>query len=250
MLSDRDAQITEWIGRVGAVGAEHVSQRFGMAICPAYKRLSLLVEHGLIEYRAILHRRPGMYSATRMGLRWQGLGRLSVFQVRPVSYEHAWHVATAATALHRELPDWRLIGEREVVALEAEGKELFASAVVRDDAHRFMRRRPDLALESPSGRLIALEVELSIKTPVRLQKICRSWARAQHVGHVYYLAESRTRESVLRAVEKTRTGDRITVLALEDVAGIAEREAGRDVNQNGTSTLPSWYEQADSRAAA
>lgn len=251
MQTDRDAQIVAWIGRLGAAGGVHVSERFGVSRCRAYQRLGCLVADGLLEHRTLLHRRPGLYSATRRGLRWQGLGRLSMFQVRPGSYEHAWQVATAATALCRALPGWRMIGEREIIALEAEDSRLFASAVIGSGASQVKRRRPDLALESPSGRVIAIEVELSIKAPTRIQKICRSWARANHVGHVYYLAEPRTRESVLRAVDETRTKDRITVLALENVASIAEREVGGDdEDQDGTELLPSWYEQTDSRAAA
>lgn len=48
MATDRDAQIVEWLGRVGAAGAEHVAQQFGMGPKKAYGRLCALSADGLV----------------------------------------------------------------------------------------------------------------------------------------------------------------------------------------------------------
>ncbi len=68
--------------------------------------------------------------------------------------------------------------------------------------------RPDLALISPTGRTLAVEIELSIKAPRRLAAICRGWARARHVSHVYYLADAAPARAVSRAIAETRAEDR------------------------------------------
>lgn len=91
-----------------------------------------------------------------------------------------------------------------------------------------MLHRPDLALVSPSGRVVAIEVERSIKAPGRLRAICRGWARARHVSHVYYLATEPAGRAVRRAIDATRAHDRIAVLASADVAGLAARELARE----------------------
>ena len=76
MQTERDGQIVEWIGRLGAAGAEHVMSRFAMGRSWAYSRLRSLTADGLLEPRTVLHREPGLYVATNRGLRWRGLGRL------------------------------------------------------------------------------------------------------------------------------------------------------------------------------
>ncbi len=104
MQTEKDAEIVGWVGRLGAAGAEHVMARFEMGRSWAYERLGQLVADRLLEQRMVLFRKPGVYAATAAGLRWRGLERLGVHQVRPGGYEHAWEVAQAAVALHQGLP--------------------------------------------------------------------------------------------------------------------------------------------------
>ena len=46
MLTQRDIAITEWVGRQGAVRAEHVMARFSIGRTVAYRRLHELVDFG------------------------------------------------------------------------------------------------------------------------------------------------------------------------------------------------------------
>jgi hypothetical protein len=227
MQTEKDAEIVGWIGRVGAAGAEHVMGRFGMGRSWAYARLGSMVAGGLLEKQTLLYRRPGLYVATAEGLRWRGLRRLGVFKLSPGGFEHAERVAEAAVALHRAFPGWRVLSEREIRVEEADGGELLASARVGElPGGRPALHRPDLALISPQGRVLAVEVELSVKARRRLAAICRGWARARHVGHVYYLATTQPARAVSRAIAETRAEDRVTVLALGDVDGVAGVERG------------------------
>ena len=224
MLTEMDAGIVDWIGRLGAAGAEHVMRRMGMGRSWAYHRLGALAADGLLAQQIVLYRRPGMYVATRAGLRWRGLSQLGACRVGPGAFEHAWQVAESAVALHEHLAGWQTLSDREVRALESEGA-LFASAQVGEGpGGRPALHRPDLALVSPAGRVLAVEVELSIKAPRRLQAICRGWARARHLGGVYYLATPPAARAVERAVEEVRAEDQITVLALDDTAALAAAE--------------------------
>jgi hypothetical protein len=233
MQTQRDAEIVGWVGRIGAAGVDHVMGRFGMGRSWAYARLARLVADGLLEQRMLLHRKPGLYIATAEGLRWQGLRRLGVYKVSPGSFEHAEQVAGVAVALNRGFPGWQVLSEREIRAEESDKGELLASARVGElPGGRAALHRPDLALLSPEGRALAVEVELSVKTASRLRTICRGWARARHVSHVYYLATPPAARAVGRAVKETRAEDRVTVLALGDVAALVGME-GREVSHAG-----------------
>jgi hypothetical protein len=232
MQTERDAAIVGWIARLGAAGAEHVMGRFEMGRSWAYARLSRLVLDGLVEARTMLYRQPGLYVATAEGLRWQGLERLGVYRVGPGGFEHARRLATVAVALHQGLRGWELWSERELRLAESERGELVASARVGElPGGRPALHRPDLAAIAPDGRVVAVEVELSVKAPRRLAAICRSYARARHLERVYYLASPPAARAVARAVTETRAQDRITVLSLGETDALigAEREGAGHV---------------------
>jgi hypothetical protein len=93
MQTGRDAEIVYWIGCLGGAGAEHVMRELVMSRSAAYQRLRSLTRDGLLEHHAVLYGRPGMYTATLAGLRWQGIAHLGVCNVRPGGFEHAWQVA-------------------------------------------------------------------------------------------------------------------------------------------------------------
>jgi hypothetical protein len=183
----------------------------------AYAHLGRLVTDGLLEQKTLLYRQPGLYLATAEGLRWQGLDRLGVYRVGPGGFEHAWQVASAAVALYLGLPGWAVVSERELRLAESDRGELLASARVGElPGGRPALHRPDHALIAPDGRMVAVEVELSVKAPRRLAAICRGYARARHLDRVYYLASPPAARAVARAIEETRAQDRITVLSLDD----------------------------------
>ena len=128
MQTHRDAQVVDWIARLGAAGAEHVMSRFSLSRSVAYARLNSMVCDELLEHHAVLYARPGMYTATPAGLRWQGLESLGKFAVRPGGFEHAWQVAQAIVQIENGLSGWPVFSEREIRAVENNSGKLFASA--------------------------------------------------------------------------------------------------------------------------
>ncbi len=218
LLTERDAQMVAWISGLGAAGAEHVRRRFDIgSISTAYRRLRLLTADGLLDHRTVLDGWPGVYSATREGMRWQGLEGQRVFKVKDGQFKHTWQVAHTAAELHCALPGWEVIGERGILSIESDQDDLYASIRVAGRSGRKMLHRPDLALALPGVGVVAVEVELSVKAPPALNPICRSWARARHIDRVYYLALPKPARAVRKAVKATMAEDRIRVLDLDDI---------------------------------
>jgi hypothetical protein len=225
--TNRDQQIAAWLGELGAAGAEHVGARFGMGRSWTYRRLQLLVADGLLVERRLLHQQAGLYVATAEGLRWTGLGRLGVFRVGAGGFQHAREVARVAAELPR-LGARGLLSERTLRAAENDAGELIASARLGSlPGGRIALHRPDLALRSESGEMVAVEVELSVKAPRRLEAICRGYARARHLDHVAYLAAPAAARAVSRAAVAVRAEQRIRVHALEDLEGVAGGLTGK-----------------------
>ena len=67
VLTKRDREIVRWIGRHGAVQAEHVMTRFSIGRTAAYRRLHELVECELVRRHRLLYNHPGLLTATRTG---------------------------------------------------------------------------------------------------------------------------------------------------------------------------------------
>ena len=226
MQTERDALIVDWVGRIGAAGAEHVMRRFGMGRSWAYTRLSRQVALGALEERRLLYRQPGLYVATSDGLRGQGLSRLGVYRVSPGGFVHAREVAAAAAALHFALPGFQLLAERELRLVESDEGKLLASVKVGELADGLPAlHRPDLVVRrgrqdaGGRGRAVGEGAEAAAR-------ICTAYARARHVDHVYYLAEPAPARAVARAIAETRAESRITVLPLADAAALGRLEAG------------------------
>lgn len=221
MLTARDRAIVEWIARVGAAGAEHVERRCELPRRVACRRLGALVDERLLTRRAVLYREPSLYLATAAGLRLCGLQHLGVPRIGAGSFRHACELAGVAVELSRGLVGWRLLSERELRAEEARRDRLLGS-VRAGEGPRL--HRPDLVLVSPTGRVAAVEVELSLKAPRRLEAICAAWAGARHVDSVYYLAGALAVRGVGRAVARTRAEHTVRVLALADTITLVSLE--------------------------
>jgi hypothetical protein len=88
--------------------------------------------------------------------------------------------------------------------------------------------RPDLVMWAPreAGHLpVAIEVELTLKAPRRLERICRAWARCREVSGVLYLCPGPVCAAVERAIERAGARERVVALTLERLPGVAIERA-------------------------
>jgi hypothetical protein len=84
----------------------------------------------------------------------------------------------------------------------------------RTEVRERAARTEDAEMRSAPGshRVIAIEVELTPKSPGRLEAILRAWRQADCVWRVdYYCAPGQTRRAVERAAAKVRMGERILI---------------------------------------
>jgi hypothetical protein len=63
---------------------------------------------------------------------------------------------------------------------------------------------------------VAVEVELSVKRPRRLEAICRAWARCRLVESVRYYAAPLASHAVARAVDRVGAVDVIEIYSLDE----------------------------------
>jgi hypothetical protein len=256
MLYERDLTIVRWVGRLGVATAPDVAERFGLGDRAALARLGAGVRAGLLARRRVLADQPALYLATRAGLRATGLDRLATCRVSAASFTHARACARVAVALERE-PPGRVMSDRELRAAERACGRRLASAelgIGRDGSPR--SHHPDLVLwpggegspgveawpdgegrpdgerwpDVEAARPLAVEVELTVKSPARLRAICRAWARNRRICGVVYYASRPAERALRRAIAAMYAEEFVEVLALDPML---------DPAASGPATIPS-----------
>jgi len=210
---ERDRQLVCFVGRHGLVAMGHVMDALGVGRTAAYRRVAACVEGGLIERLEVVRTEAGLLRATRDGLRYAGLG-LPRAKVSPGTVDHLLRCATVGRQLERQHGADRVLTERELrVAEQTEGEKI-ASAEVGESRGGPRLHRPDLAVFAEIGT-IAVEVELTAKSPRRLRSIVRAWkweVMAKKVAEVRYLcAPGEARRAVERAVAKINAENHIVI---------------------------------------
>jgi hypothetical protein len=217
VLTVRDGELVEWLGRLGAAGVEHVMARFGMGRTVAYRRLAACVEAGVVERARLVHGEPSLYLATRLGLAYVGLSQLEVCRVSVASVSHWRACADVALQLAGE---GRVRSVRELRVAERDAGRPIASAIIGElPGGRAKLHRPDLVLRAPDGSTIAVEVELAVKGATRLEQILRGYAHNRELTRVRYYASPQAARAVRRASRLARTTDLVEVRRLADTEG-------------------------------
>lgn len=217
-ISEEQRELLLWTASLGAVTAPALAFRLGVSIASARARLAAVQRRGLLERVKPLVDQPALFTITRAGLRAVGTQGIDLCKVSASGARHLAACALVAASLERCYQDHTVIGERELRREERELGTLLASAHLGGNSEI---HRPDLVIKPPAGfeeRLrVAVEVELTIKAPQRLEAICRSWARCRTIAGVLYVATPDVERALLRAIKATCAGGHVAVVPLSGV---------------------------------
>jgi hypothetical protein len=149
---------------------------------------------------------------------------LDACRVTPSNARHLAACATVAAGLARCYPDHVVGGERDLRRQERDHGARLASALFGAGPDgRSLLHRPDLVLwpaRMSAGSLpLAVEVELTVKAPRRLEGICRAWARCDLTAGVLYLVAPEVERPLQRAIERAQAHSSVIALPLGCVPG-------------------------------
>jgi hypothetical protein len=216
--------IVDRTARLGFLTAEALAAHSGCSVAAARGRLQHGVRLGLLDRSRPLLGRPSLFTATRAGLRAADAQGLEPARVSAAGARHALACVAAAIQLERLYPDRVLSGVPELRRRERlAGRPLASAPMPCVGAGPALIHSPDLVLwdacdtqEPP----IAVEVELTVKAPLRLAKICRAWARCTTVAGVLYVVAPPVRAALERAIADARCQERIVLLEIDRLASL------------------------------
>ena len=220
-------ETVRWMVRLGAVTADALAEREGCSTASARGRLQAAARAGFAGRARPLHGAPSLYTATRAGMTLVGLRGEEPSRVCAASARHQIACARAAVVLERHYPHHLVLGERELQRAERAVGGRLACARTSWRSRWGAWHRPDLVLwpAAADAAPVAVEVELTAKAPARLYEICRAWGRCRNVAGVLYLASPAAFSPVARAIRAAGAEDRIALLGLEALDGIAPSAA-------------------------
>ena len=218
-MSAARLELLRWAAGLGAVSAPALAARERHRRPESARaRLAAAQRAGLMQDWRLLCEEPPLYTVTRAGLRAAGLRELAPARVSAASAAHAGACCRVAVALESGYPAHRVLGEPALRAAVRTGCLRLPAPVLpglRPGASR--SHRPDLLLvpeHGHDGLAVAVEVELTVKSPERLEAICVAWARERTLAGVVYFAAAAVIAPLERAIERARAQERIVVVAL------------------------------------
>lgn len=196
-LSAQDLELLWFLAEHRMALPDHAAALLGITVETAKARLAKLVSAGYVRSEPLFHKQPAMHLIARDGLKV--LGSALPTPRRDVhTYEHdvgvAWLWIAARCGTFGPLQE--VVGERRMRSHDGArdgGVETFAVKLGGVGPRgRKALHYPDLLLHTADGRRVALELELSSKGRVRLERILSGYAADPRVDGVVYLVQNAT----------------------------------------------------------
>lgn len=202
-LGAQDLELLWFLAEHRMALPDHAATLLGTTVEAAKARLARLASAGYVRSESLFRKQPAMHLIARAGL--EVLGSALPTPRRDVhAYVHDVGVAWLWIAARQGTfgPLREIVGERRMRSHDGSrdpGSEPFAVKLGgvgprgRESLHY-----PDLLLRTADDRLVALELELSSKGRVRLERILAGYAADPRIDGVVYLVQNAT---VARSVQ-------------------------------------------------
>src|SRR5258708_39019771 len=112
--------LVRWAAGLGAVTAESLAAREGIALASARGRLAAAERDGMMRAWRLVHGEPTLHTVTRKGLRAADVTGVGPGRVSPAGSRHAVACCGAAASLALAFPDHGVLGEPAIPRAERE----------------------------------------------------------------------------------------------------------------------------------
>jgi hypothetical protein len=211
-VTSRDVEMLTWMGRYGIVTAPQVATRFfsredgGTGSRAARNRLTTLESLGLIRRNIPFARHPGVLRLTPAGADLADAHIAPAGWV-PAEIRHSLAVVDLMETLATEHPGSTVRTEREI--------RVDRGAIGRGRSFGNERRIPDGELVLKSGKVVAVELDLTPKRSPDVARIIRSYLRSDYAA-VWWFVRPGVVDRMTGVVRDTQASKLIEVHGWEE----------------------------------
>jgi hypothetical protein len=239
-LTGRDLEALSFAAEHRLVLADHIAALLGISAAGAGTRLRSLSRAGFMAAHRPFDRGPTCFQIARPGLDAIRSDLQAPRRLDLRSAEHeigaAWLWLAASSGTFGPLRE--VVGERRLRSADASPERQDAPYGVRlgglGPGGRERLHYPDLLLIDPSGRRVAVELELSSKGRARREKILAGYGADARIDVVLYLVrDRRIGRSIQESARRLGIGPLVNVQQV-DFAGPRGRGGGRALERTRT----------------
>lgn len=190
-ITERDLKLLREINRFGYTDIHYISEHFKWHQKLAYRRLLKLTQHGFLQHQQLLYGFPGVYWCTKLGTEISNDTLSTIRKINLNTFSHqlkALHLSLSLTKEHKG----KFTTEREI-------RQSLGFAAIKSNLHI-----PDGMLEI-NNKKIAIEVELTVKSQRRLEKILRHYQRDFSYDQVWYYCGTQEVKNKIDRLNKNKT---------------------------------------------
>lgn len=195
IVQSDDVQLIKLINGFGYASASQIATALTCKPDAIQKKLRKLLLNKYVSRQKILHGKPYIYLPTQVGVKYAGDYLKPLTKISLGNYRHNSLLMDLACFLEKKtkgvfIPERRLRHEQDVKE-DGLNKRRFGRV---SDGHIYI---PDIK------RPVAIECELSLKSPFRMKEIIESYAADLSLEEIWYFTDD---ISIARAVLKASTG--------------------------------------------
>lgn len=191
IFQERDAKVLQWINGFGFATADQIQKFMKVGSSVAYERMKKLVEGGYLARERILHGQARIHKVTKKGILASADALAPIQYIKLGTFRHDLMLVDLALSLESETggtltPDRRIRHNEGLSGAGQSGQHVA-------DGYLF------LGDEKP----IAVELELSVKSRVRIVEIINAYGGNLSVKEVWYFTDNK---AVVNALQKAAKG--------------------------------------------
>ncbi len=171
-ITERDIEILKFINEFGFCEMPQIEKNFGIKKPRSYKVMQRLVKAGLVIHKRLFHNRHGIFSLSHRGARYTELPPM--MNIPLSTYFHQLTIIEVYFKLMQKYPDANWISERNMK------RNKFIDGIGKKG------HIADGMLILPDQKKIPIEVELTQKGELRLNKILKGYATNFSIKEVWY----------------------------------------------------------------
>ncbi|VVC75009.1 hypothetical protein AQUSIP_02830 [Aquicella siphonis] len=187
-MTQRDIDILEFINEFWFCEITQIEQKFDLKKPRSYQIMQRLIKEKLVIHERVFHGRNGIYYLSKQGASHFDLPAMS--NVPIAIYDHQLAIIDIYFKLMHLHPEAQWISERRLK------RERFAKGIGR------LGHISDGLLVFPVDKQIAIEVELTMKGKLRLEKIFKAYASQLEIKEIWYFCSPEILPKMQKAAEK------------------------------------------------